>query len=430
MSELYLGVGRELITPEVGGNLYGYRPDVLSVCVADDLTATAFYFRQDDTDALMISVTVGSVQTELSSGILAEIETRYQIPKDRIMLCATHTHSAPNTTGTYGWGDVDRPYCDKIFIPGILKAVDTAVHNIMPVRIGIGMGTSLAGINRRELRTDNLIYFGQNPWGVFNPRMTVLSFQADDGHIVGNMIHYGAHCTAAGLNHEISRDWAGVMIDALDAQTGSITGFFNGPEGDVGPRLSNGQTVGNMDYVREVGALAAQDAIRIFKQIPAFESVSLSVLSGTVLLPLKKRLPLEEATRIYEQYRDHTVNREGAIKQHCLDVIESYHNGYQDVDNLPLPQTLIRIGSIVFAAFPYELFSEIGMRIDQAHDAHTVLSLSNTNGSMGYFVTEDQLCRGGYEIDMFRYARLQPYRDDADHDLVIGTLENLSKLED
>lgn len=131
---------------------------------------------------------------------------------------------------------------------------------------------------------------------------------------------------------------------------------------------------------------------------------------------------------MYEKLKDQTINLQGTTKQHCLDVLASYEQGYVEVEHMELPQVLIRLGSVVFAAFPYELFSEIGLRIDQAHTEHTVLSLSNTNGSMGYFVTEDQLCRGGYEIDMFRYGRLQPYQDNADHALVVGTLENLKKL--
>ena len=56
MSEAFtLGIGRTVITPPVGTNLYGYRPDVISESVHDDLTATAFCFRQGETAALLIS---------------------------------------------------------------------------------------------------------------------------------------------------------------------------------------------------------------------------------------------------------------------------------------------------------------------------------------------------------------------------------------
>ena len=45
-NKLFLGVSCKVITPEVGGQLYGYRPDVMSSSVNDDLTVTAFYFKQ------------------------------------------------------------------------------------------------------------------------------------------------------------------------------------------------------------------------------------------------------------------------------------------------------------------------------------------------------------------------------------------------
>ena len=63
MDQLHLGVAREIITPEIGGQLYGYRPNIFSERVADDLTATAFYFKQGDKECILISVTVCSVKT-------------------------------------------------------------------------------------------------------------------------------------------------------------------------------------------------------------------------------------------------------------------------------------------------------------------------------------------------------------------------------
>ncbi len=50
------------------------------------------------------------------------------------------------------------------------------------------------------------------------------------------------------------------MTDAVEKESGAITAFFNGPEGDVGPRLSNGRTVGDLRHVHELGKMAAKDA--------------------------------------------------------------------------------------------------------------------------------------------------------------------------
>jgi hypothetical protein len=87
------------------------------------------------------------------------------------------------------------------------------------------------------------------------------------------MVHYGMHGTCAGSNYEISRDWSGVMCDMLEKDSKAITAFVTGPEGDVGPRLSNGRTTGNRDitYVYEIGNKAALDAVKIYKSIRVYD---------------------------------------------------------------------------------------------------------------------------------------------------------------
>lgn len=428
MESLYLGVAREIITPAIGGQLYGYRPDVFSNALADDLTVTAFYFRQGTNQALMLSVTVCLIQTELAQRILTSIEECCGIPKENCMLCATHTHSGPNTAGTTGWGDIDEAYCETLFIPAILTSVKNAAGNIQPVKMGTACGNSLVGINRRELDGNNQVILGQNPWGCFDPRMTVISFINSSGQPVANMIHYGAHGTAAGTNHEISRDWSGIMTDALEKQTGAITAFFNGPEGDVGPRITNGKTMGDLSYVRELGSVAAQDAVKIYRNIRSYTCPRLAVSHKTVSIPLKKRIPLAQAQQMQEEYRGKTVNSAGMLQAYSQQVIASYQQGFTDAEAFETEQTVIALGDTIFAAFPFELFSEVGMRIQGAFRSRSVLSLSNTNGSEGYFITQDAICRGGYEVTMFLYGHLQPYEDHVDFHLMRETVSHIQTI--
>lgn len=428
MESLCLGVARENITPEIGGQLYGYRPNIFSESVADELTVTVYYFQQGKTKALMISGTVCLISTELSHSILSLIEQKFHIPRQNCMLCATHTHSGPNTSGQSGWGDIDSEYCEERFVPAILSATEKAIKSVQPVKMGIAHGVSLVGINRRELNENNNIILGQNPWGPYNPEMTVLSFVDADEKTVANLIHYAAHGTAAGANHEITRDWSGVMIDALEKQSGGITAFFNGPEGDVGPRISNGKTVGNLDYVHEIGELAAKDALAIFGKISSYSDVKLSVSNQKLTIPLKNRMSFEESKTMFERYKNETVNLPGMMRKYFEEVIDSYNNGFVDKKAVEAEQVLIALGDVVFASFAYELFSEIGMRIDRAIKTKSVLSLSNTNGSEGYFITQDAICRGGYEVDMFLYGHLQQFTDDADFYLMQETVKHIQNL--
>lgn len=440
MEQLHLGVGRAVITPKIGAALCGYIPDHFSESVNDDLTVTAFYFKTEATDVLMISATVCEINTALCDELRAELASAYNVPLGQIVLCATHTHSGPNLMGQFGWGDIDREYLETIFRPRLHDAVREAVGQTQPVRMGVGVGESFVGINRRELTYDGRLLLGQNPWGPFDPKMTVLSFIGKDNACVANIVHYGAHGTAAGRNVEISRDWSGVMTDRLEEESGGITAFFNGPEGDVGPRLTNGHTVGflkdttnkyhlgNIKMAMELGGVAAQDAVRIWRTIRGYTVPELSARCISTPVPLSPRIPREEAQKEYDKYKHETINWLAAKADHYRQILETYENGEEDAPYVYFPQTLVHIGEIIFASYPYELFSEIGMRIAREIKDARVLSLSNANGADGYFVTEDQICRGGYEIDMFLNGKPQGFRHDSDTYLVKETLKNINSI--
>jgi len=424
VSTLYLGVAREDITPAVGGCLYGYAPDVFSESVADDLTATAFCFHQGDVQALMVNLTVCEIHSALCDRIRRLIAAQTGVPTACCMLCATHTHSAPNVAGAVGWGDADEAYCEEIFIPAILRAAARAKETTCPVTMAVACGDSTVGVNRREVRNGRIV-FGQNPQGAFDRRMTVLSFADEGGRTVANMIHYGAHGTAAGMNHEITRDWSGVMVDALEAKSGAVTAFFNGTVGDSGPRISNGQTTGDMTYVHELGEKAAADAVRIFDTLSESRAVSLTVSERKIALPLKSRMPEADAKRMWENYKNLTVNTDGMIRAHLEETLRSYEEGVADLAERAFLQTVIEVGDTVFAAFPYELFAEVGMALQTQCTDCMVLPLSVTNGDESYFVTSGALSEGGYEVDMYLYRHLQPLCDGADAMLIQQTAEHI-----
>ena len=428
--KLLTGIARVDITPEIGACLYGYYPDFHSESVRDNLTATAFAFESGRKRVLMISVCVCLINTQLDKKTREKISEKTGVCPQNILLCATHTHSGPALEGESGWGDIDMVYYEKIFLPQIIKCSEEALGNLQPVTMAVASGESRIGINRRELTPKNTIQLGQNPWGVYNPEMTVISFKNADGKIIGNMVHYGMHGTAAGAATAISRDWSGHMTDAVEEISGGITAFFNGPEGDVGPRLSNGRTtgLGDVSFTTEIGMKAADDAAEIYKKIDKYENADLGIYAGEIKIPLKKRPPLREAEEILKTLDDSGDNIRLLRYTHYKDVVESYKNGYMEEDYRIFEQSVVRLGNIVFAPSPYEMFSEVGLRLDKMTEDFKVLSLSNTNGSEGYFPTEDQLCRGGYEVNMISLVNLQPPVDDADFKFIEGTLENIDKL--
>ena len=104
---LRLGVAERIITPPIGGYLYGYPKPPRSASVHDDLTVTALYLEEGDCRALLFSFTICTLASELCSRLSALLEEATGVPRTAIVLHATHTHSGPSTTSSVGWGEAD-----------------------------------------------------------------------------------------------------------------------------------------------------------------------------------------------------------------------------------------------------------------------------------------------------------------------------------
>ena len=402
------GAARADITPAVGTLLYGYNPHQVSTSIHDNLSVTALALRQGDDTAILLTVTVGDFQTALVDEIRAKMSEACGVPAGRIVVAATHTHSAPNVAGMEGWGGVDREYVDAILFPAMIQVVKDAVANLQPAEYAVGVTESKVGINRRQQLLNGDIALGQNPWGCYDPYMTCISLRNSETKAgILNLIHYGCHGTAAGCNHEISRDWSGFMTDRLEAETGVLTAFWNGPQGDVGPRLTNGKTTGDIRHVEELDGVAAMDAKRAYDAVGVYVPGDLKIFEGEVAIPYKPLLPLEEVEARLATYTnpEALINIQALEYAHYRAVKDVYDAGVPEHDtHYRIPQTIISLGEVSFIPFPFEIFSEISLRLRYHAPTLYTLCLSNTNGYNAYLPTEDQIVRGGYEILCFLYS--------------------------
>ena len=424
------GAARADITPPVGTLLFGYNPHQVSTSVHDPLDVTVLALSENGTMVLMVTVTVGCLQNALANELRAAVGDAVGIPASRVILSATHTHSAPNTAGMEGWGEVDRPYVDEILLPGMLDAAKRAMDSMVPAEFAVGETESRVGINRREQVRNGGIKLGQNPWGCYDPTMTCIAIRAkDDKRGILNLIHYGCHGTAAGCNREISRDWSGVMVDMMTKNTGILTAFWNGTEGDVGPRLTNGSTVGDITHVEQLGGVAAADAYRAWRACGSYSTGGLRVFEDTVSIPYKQLPELADVQRILASYEnpEELYNLGRLTYSYWKSAEELLLSGGVVPPAFTFEQTLVAFGDIVFVPFPFEMFSEITLRLRAYSPYRYTLCLSNTNGGNAYLPTEDQIVRGGYEIGCFQYGTVYSMVNNADQHIIDENLRILSK---
>ena len=428
--KLKIGVAREIITPKLGGLFMGYGSTKGSTAVHDDLTVAALAIEYGESKVILLSATVCLISNEITAKLQKLCGEAAGVPAANVIIAATHTHSGPITSDLeLGEGSEDTEYCNEIFIPKCVAAAGAAVKEMKPVTVGVATTESKVGINRRQILADDRVILGQNPWGIYDSEMTVVSFKGEDGKPLANMIHCAAHCTAAGNNTEVTRDWAGPMIDRLEKESGAITLFFNGFCGDLSPRIANGRATGDINHAMEVGAMAGLDAVRAYKDIRNYRNETMSVATGVVRIPHAPLMPLEEAKRELEKLEAAPNARFAGTKISILKKnIEAHEKGQTGESFLTYDQTLVRIGSIVLVPVPFEVSTEISLRLREYSKYGHTLGLGNTNGSNSYLPTRDQMSLGGYEVDMFRWSNSGRLVDNADMHLINQNLELMKKL--
>ncbi len=433
MKEKFIvGRAKKVITPPLGTPLYGYPKyeQRKATSVHDDLHANAAVFGHGKPEALLISLDICAVRTDLTSRIAAEIEKETSIPKENIIICEIHTHSGPCCTFTPGWGVSNDSYIEEILLPMCIAAAKEACANVEEALLGIGITESRVGINRRNLCENGMAGLGQNPYGCYDPEMTVLSFvsKAQKTPLL-NIVHYGAHATASGAGPEITRDWPGYMIDRLEAQTGAMTFFTNGAEGDVGPRLSNGRTVGTLEMAAELGGVAAIDAMRAYRNIRSYDEVKFDILHGELKIPYKPFPAKEEILAELAALEKGEIVGTAIIMQNTLkDRIKVYDEGKEIPENWSFSQVMLRFNSAIFVPFPFEVFSEITVRLRQYSPFGHTLSLCNANGALAYLPSKEQIARGGYEVDQFTRRHIFTMVDDTDDRIIAENLRIIRAL--
>lgn len=425
---LEAGVARTDITPPTGTILMGYAPR-RSTAVHDPLTATALVLRYGTEKTAIISITTTIIDDEEVDRIRTGVNQATGIDIDKITVCSCQIHSGPATQTCYGWDDRNDAYCQGILEPAVIQAVQKADQSVQSVKIGFASGSSLAGINRRQVTEQGSIVLGQNPWGPYDPEMTVIRLVTDEQKPLANIIHFGAHPTSIGATGDITRDWPGIMIDRVEQVTGGVTMFINGAVGDVGPRLSNGRTTGDLQQMIEVGNRAAFDAVSICRHITEFRSLDLEIMIGRIRLPYRP-LPSLETAQVNLRKSESHKDQPGLGKaeySYWQRVIREYELGIIQTEKLRF-QTITRLGPIVFVPFSGEPFAEIVLRMRQYSPYAYTLCLSTTNGSDGYIPTRDSLHRGGYEVEVAKAFSAYILAEDIDDVLISENLQLIRSL--
>jgi hypothetical protein len=366
---VYFGFASVDLTPPEPLPLGGYteRRDRLMEPGGQPIVATALRLQQGETSAAIVSVELLTVPGSLTR----EVERRLRDGGFRgaLLLCATHTHSAPDSQMLN-----DRM---RVKIPGIAQfkskwltwyadAIAQSVLSAHPSRrldrIELLEGSADVNKYRRE-KVPGRPDFPDRKVSVIRLRSSTATF---------DVRHYSAHPTvrSEAWNHT-SGDWPA----AWSGLAGSPGLFLNGMIGDVAPSAHYGET--EAARLRAIGSalVGARLSVVWSSSVPA-----LTVASAPVQLPPATPHPEFAA-----------ANRIPAALAASL--VASFAPAAAAV-------TVVAIGEVAIVGVPGEPTTLAGAEIRAAIGARHSILVSFANEWIGYVLAPAEYAQGGYEAQL------------------------------
>lgn len=357
------------ITPVSPCHLAGYaNRDHPHEGIHDPLSLRVLSVSNGSDEIVLVSADLLWFREHLLNHVHERLESELGLSREHVMLCGTHTHSAPITSGETR----NRQYLHFVTAQ-IVAGVAIARTKAEPVSVKVARGASHVGVNRREQIADGSVILGENPDGPIDREIILTSLEGSSG-TVAEICSFATHGTVmGGDNYLISGDWCGMAASTIETSSNCPFLFMNGGAANVNPR---GRTRPSTFEVAE--GLAKEFVSDLQTTRKSFgdsdDSNTLSGVFKTIELPRKLR-DIEDGKGRISRVQIHGV----------------------------------RIGPLRIVGFPGEVFSQTSMAVKEAFPSEAVAVNSyTTGGDAGYVAVKEAFDTGGYEV------RVSPYSEDAE----------------
>ncbi len=386
MNTAFLGCAQANITPAAPVQTIGFgRADEWSRGVLSPLEAQAAVWEMDGEACCLVTVDHIGFSSAHALALREEIGRAVGSGPDRVMLCFSHTHSAPNDSIETDWYASVR---EKL-----IAAVREASARKAPVLAAWGNAQADIGVNRRA----------ENQ--ALDRRVGILKVTGAGGELKLLVLRVTAHCNVLKAdNYRLSPDFFGAVRDMLQERYGCPVMVTQGASGNVAPRF----------FLSETTPVDAADPLRFVRSETALRDMAAEVLRAVegvldALVPgpvdkmgmysafqtLEADVPsLERALSISEEAR-----REAGIDgvAWLSEVRRLIVAGVQtQTERVEIQYFFINGGCL--CGVPNEIMCEFALRASEALRCDTFYLGGYTNGCTGYFPTEEEYDKGGYEV--------------------------------
>lgn len=371
---------------------------------------------------------------------------RTKIKPDRMLISATHTHSAPSSLSCLG------TEADPTYIPylreKLAEAIARAEANLQPAQVGWGLGDAaeFTALRRWIRRPDRLaddpfgnptvranMHAGRN-WddvtgesGPEDPDLSMIAFRSNDGQPIAVLANFSMHYFG---DQALSADYFGLFCDGFQQrinQPGTERPFVallsHGCSGDIWRRdykipaeqQGNGPTIES--YVD--GLLNV--ALEAFEDIEYRQDADLAM--AETRMELKYRVPdkqrLEWAERVVKEMGDRLPKSQTEVYAREQIILHQRQSTEVVVQ-------AIRIGDLAIATTPNETYALTGLKLKLQSPLTKTMVIELANGGDGYIPPPEQHLLGGYNTWPARSAGLEVTAEPKIAAAALGLLETVA----
>jgi Concanavalin A-like lectin/glucanases superfamily/Neutral/alkaline non-lysosomal ceramidase, N-terminal len=416
--------------------------------VKTHVNARAIALADEKEQCVIVVVDSCSMGRPLLDEVKALAEKRTGIPANRILISATHAHSAPSAMAALG------TEADPEYVPflrqKLVQAIVAAQAALEPARIGFAKGnaadyTALRQWIRRPDRleedpfgnmTGRANMHAGRIWdnvtgeaGPKDPDLSLISIQARDGRPLAVLGNFSMHYFT---DKDISADYYGLFSEGLkqriapEAAPGKpafVGAMSHGCSGDIWRRdYTKPESEWNAKLTIEDYTSGLLDiAMKAYQGIRYRDDVDLTMVERRV--PMNYRVPdkqrLEWAQRVVAGLGDRPAKTQSEVYAREQIFLDQWQKTEVVVQAL-------RIGDIGIATSPCETYAVTGLKIKAASPLPQTIVIELANGSDGYIPPPEQHLFGGYNTWAARTAGLEVTAEPKIAETAIELLENVS----
>ena len=393
--------------------------------IHDPLHARALVLDDGALQLALVVVDNLGIAREMADEARAIITERCGIPPEKVLVAATHTHSAP--AANVKEGSEPAVAYRKLVIEGIADSVIRAHQSLRPAAVGAAAHPLPEEVfNRRWFLKPGkmpLNPFGEldqvkmnpgtsaevldRPAGPTDPDVTVLSIQDTKSRKpLALFASYSLHYVGATPRALVSADYFGEFCRLMPSRVRGGEEFVamlaNGTSGDINniPFLVTRPPREPFEQIRIVAQKTADAAWHAWRSIERHEAdATLGMVQREITLKMRRPTSeqIERAKAVLaitdEAERAKLPRLAEAYARRTLSLAE----GDETVD---VVLQAVRIGDLALCAIPFEVLVEIGLDIKARSPFPRNVVIGIANGSHGYLPTPEQHALGGYETWM------------------------------